>query len=245
MRHGDDREAGRLRRARQHHARADAAAATASTAHRPQVVLLGADVRRCSSCSRRPPSGLTCFLAAARAARRHAQRASSIQRLKDKLGNRSNASSEVEFDGAWARLVGEEGRGVPTIIEMVNHTRLDCVIGVGGRDARRRSRRRPATPRHRSAFGKLLVDQPLMRNVLADLARRVRGRDGARAAPRARLRRGAATERRRLRAPGHARWPSTGSASARPATPPRRWSAWAATATSRSRRCRACTARRR
>src|SRR5262249_51725777 len=52
-----------------------------------------------------------------------------LQRLKDKLGNRSNASSEVEFDRAWARLVGEEGRGVPTIIEMVNHTRLDCVIG--------------------------------------------------------------------------------------------------------------------
>src|SRR3989442_8267137 len=52
-----------------------------------------------------------------------------IQRLKDKLGNRSNASSEVEFDRAWARMVGEEGRGVPTIIEMVNHTRLDCVIG--------------------------------------------------------------------------------------------------------------------
>ena len=52
-----------------------------------------------------------------------------LQRLKDKLGNRSNASSEVEFRGAWAQLVGEEGRGVPTIIEMVNHTRLDCVIG--------------------------------------------------------------------------------------------------------------------
>ena len=52
-----------------------------------------------------------------------------IQRLKDKLGNRSNASSEVEFRGAWARMVGEEGRGVPTIIEMVNHTRLDCAIG--------------------------------------------------------------------------------------------------------------------
>src|SRR6185312_2829842 len=52
-----------------------------------------------------------------------------IQRLKDKLGNRSNASSELEFRGAWARMVGEEGRGVPTIIEMVNHTRLDCVIG--------------------------------------------------------------------------------------------------------------------
>src|SRR3989449_6640452 len=55
-----------------------------------------------------------------------------IQRLKDKLGNRSNASSEVEFDRAWARMVGEEGRGLPTIIEMVNHTRLDCVIGSAG-----------------------------------------------------------------------------------------------------------------
>ena len=54
-----------------------------------------------------------------------------IQRLKDKLGNRSNASSEVEFDGAVGALVGEEGRGVRTIIEMVNHTRLDCVLGVG------------------------------------------------------------------------------------------------------------------
>ena len=55
-----------------------------------------------------------------------------MQRLKDKLGNRSNASSEVEFDGACAWLVGEEGRGVPTIIEMVNHTRLDCVVGSAG-----------------------------------------------------------------------------------------------------------------
>src|SRR5438270_13467946 len=55
-----------------------------------------------------------------------------LQRLKDKLGNRSNASAEVEFDAAWARLVGEEGRGVPTIIEMVNYTRLDCVLGSTG-----------------------------------------------------------------------------------------------------------------
>jgi len=92
-----------------------------------------------------------------------------IQRLKDKLGNRSNASSEVEFRGAWARLVGEEGRGVATIIEMVSHTRLDCTIGST-------SGMRAATAhaiwhaQHRSAFGKLLVDQPLMSNVLADLA---------------------------------------------------------------------------
>ncbi len=92
-----------------------------------------------------------------------------IQRLKDKLGNRSNASSEVEFAGAWARLVGEEGRGVPTIIDMVNHTRLDCVIGVSA-GLRWGTAMAIHHASHRSAFGKLLVDQPLMRNVLADLA---------------------------------------------------------------------------
>jgi putative acyl-CoA dehydrogenase len=92
-----------------------------------------------------------------------------IQRLKDKLGNRSNASSEVEFRGAWARLIGEEGRGVPTIIEMVNHTRLDCTIGstAGMRAGVAHASHHCA---HRSAFGKLLADQPLMRNVLADLS---------------------------------------------------------------------------
>lgn len=91
-----------------------------------------------------------------------------VQRLKDKLGNRSNASSEVEFDGAWARMVGEDGRGVPTIIEMVNHTRLDCVIGgaAGMRQAVAQATHHAA---HRSAFGKPLVEQPLMQNVLADL----------------------------------------------------------------------------
>jgi len=91
-----------------------------------------------------------------------------IQRLKDKLGNRSNASSEVEFRGAWARLIGEEGRGVPTIIEMVNHTRLDCVIGAtaGYRAGVAQAINHTA---HRSAFGAVLIDQPLMQNVLADL----------------------------------------------------------------------------
>jgi putative acyl-CoA dehydrogenase len=91
-----------------------------------------------------------------------------IQRLKDKLGNRSNASSEVEFNAAWARMVGEDGRGVPTIIEMVNHTRLDCVIGgaAGMRQAVAQATHHAA---HRAAFGKLLIDQPLMQNVLADL----------------------------------------------------------------------------
>src|SRR3954451_24514952 len=92
-----------------------------------------------------------------------------LQRLKDKLGNKSNASSEVEFAGTLGKLVGEPGRGVPTIIEMVAHTRLDCVIGstAGMRAAVATATWHAA---HRSAFGKLLVDQPLMKNVLADLA---------------------------------------------------------------------------
>jgi putative acyl-CoA dehydrogenase len=91
-----------------------------------------------------------------------------IQRLKDKLGNHSNASSEIELHGAWARMVGEPGRGVPTIIEMVGHTRLDCVIGAA---AGMRAGVVNATHHaaHRSAFGKTLIDQPLMQNVLADL----------------------------------------------------------------------------
>jgi putative acyl-CoA dehydrogenase len=91
-----------------------------------------------------------------------------LQRLKDKLGDRSNASAEIELHGAWARLVGEQGLGVKTIIEMVNHTRLDCVIGSA---ALMRAGVAQATHHaaHRAAFGKLLVEQPLMRNVLADL----------------------------------------------------------------------------
>jgi putative acyl-CoA dehydrogenase len=92
-----------------------------------------------------------------------------IQRLKDKLGNWSNASSEIELHGVWGELVGEPGRGVPTIIEMVGHTRLDCVLGstAGMRTAVEQAIHHA---RHRAAFGKLLIDQPLMRNVLADLA---------------------------------------------------------------------------
>jgi len=91
-----------------------------------------------------------------------------IQRLKDKMGNRSNASSEVEFESAWAHLVGEEGRGISTIIEMVNYTRLDCAVASAGlmRQALVQALHHCL---HRQAFGKLLIDQPLMRNVLADL----------------------------------------------------------------------------
>jgi len=107
------------------------------------------------------PGGLSCFLMPRGEGFR-------IQRLKDKLGDRSNASSEIELVGASARLVGEEGRGVRAIIEMVVHTRLDCVLGTAGamRQAVEQATHHAA---HRSAFGALLVDQPLMQNVLADL----------------------------------------------------------------------------
>jgi putative acyl-CoA dehydrogenase len=111
--------------------------------------------------------GLSCFLMP-RILPDGTRNAFHIQRLKDKLGNHSNASSEVEFHGAWARMVGEPGRGVPTIIEMVGHTRLDCVIGAaaGMRSGVVSAMHHTA---HRSAFGRTLIDQPLMRNVLADL----------------------------------------------------------------------------
>jgi putative acyl-CoA dehydrogenase len=92
-----------------------------------------------------------------------------LQRLKDKLGNRSNASGEIELRGAWARMVGEPGRGVPTIIEMVNHTRLDCVIGAAG-GMRAAVAQATWHAAHRRAFGARLAEQPVMANVLADLA---------------------------------------------------------------------------
>jgi putative acyl-CoA dehydrogenase len=92
-----------------------------------------------------------------------------IQGLKDKLGNRSNSSSEVEFQDAYGVMVGEEGRGIPTIIEMANHTRLDCVIGSAGL-MRHAFVQAAHHARHRTAFGRHLAEQPLMRNVLSDLA---------------------------------------------------------------------------
>jgi putative acyl-CoA dehydrogenase len=112
--------------------------------------------------------GLSCFLVP-RWRPDGVKNAMHLQRLKDKLGNRSNASSEVEFDGAFAQLVGDEGRGVPTIIEMVSHTRLDCVIGAaaGMRFGVAQALHHAS---HRAAFGKRLIDHTLMQNVLADLA---------------------------------------------------------------------------
>ncbi|MEU4357428.1 acyl-CoA dehydrogenase family protein [Streptomyces virginiae] len=113
------------------------------------------------------PGGLTCFLVP-RVLEDGTRNVFAIQRLKDKLGNKSNASSEVEFDGTWARRVGEEGRGVRTIIEMVAATRLDCVIGSAAL-MRQSLTQAVHHAEHRSAFGAPLIDQPLMRNVLADL----------------------------------------------------------------------------
>jgi putative acyl-CoA dehydrogenase len=114
------------------------------------------------------PGGLSCFLLP-RVLDDGTRNRFHIQRLKDKLGNRSNASSEIELDEAWALMVGEEGRGVRTIIDMVNHTRLDCVIGSASlmRQAVAQATHHTA---HRSAFGRLLSEQPLMVNVLADIA---------------------------------------------------------------------------
>jgi putative acyl-CoA dehydrogenase len=112
--------------------------------------------------------GLSCFFVP-RFAPDGTKNAVHIQRLKDKLGNRSNASSEVEFHDAYGVMIGDEGRGVPTIIEMANYTRLDCVIGSA---ALMRAALVQAIHHagHRVAFGKRLVEQPLMQNVLADLA---------------------------------------------------------------------------
>jgi putative acyl-CoA dehydrogenase len=108
------------------------------------------------------PAGLSCFLV-------ERGQGMEFQRLKDKLGTRSLPSSEVEFRGALGRLIGEEGRGVPAIIKMVNHTRLDCLLGATT-GLRRGTLEAIHHARHRRAFGALLVDQPAMRNVLADLA---------------------------------------------------------------------------
>ncbi|MFC0602429.1 acyl-CoA dehydrogenase family protein [Streptomyces palmae] len=114
------------------------------------------------------PEGLTCFLVP-RVLPDGTRNALRLQRLKDKLGNRSNASSEVEYEQALAWRVGEPGRGVRTIVEMVNMTRLDCVLGsAAGMRAGLRQALHHAE--HRRAFGAELVEQPLMRSVLADLA---------------------------------------------------------------------------
>jgi putative acyl-CoA dehydrogenase len=114
------------------------------------------------------PAGLTCFFLP-RVLPDGSRNALHLQRLKDKLGNKANASSEVEFHGAIAWLVGEEGRGIPQILEMGTMTRLDCALGTSGLMRQAVALAIDHTVQ-RSAFGKPLVAQPLMKNVLADLA---------------------------------------------------------------------------
>ncbi|GCE24753.1 acyl-CoA dehydrogenase [Dictyobacter alpinus] len=114
------------------------------------------------------PGGLSCFVLP-RILADGTRNRFFIQRLKDKLGNRSNASSEVEFNAAWAVLLGEEGHGVRTIIEMVNFTRLDCVLGTAAM-MRQALVQALHHCEYRIAFGRRLIEQPLMKNVLADLA---------------------------------------------------------------------------
>ena len=114
------------------------------------------------------PGGLSCFVLP-RWRPDGGKNALRLMRLKDKLGDWSNASSEVEFEGAWARRIGEEGRGIATILEMVMLTRLDCMLGSAGL-MRLALAQAAHHARHRNAFGKRLIEQPLMRNVLADLA---------------------------------------------------------------------------
>jgi putative acyl-CoA dehydrogenase len=112
--------------------------------------------------------GLSCFLVP-RIKPDGGRNAFHITRLKDKLGNKSNASSEIEYHNTFARMIGEEGRGVATIIEMVHHTRLDTMAGSLG-IMRRALSEAVHHVRHRRAFQKTLIDQPVMRAVLADLA---------------------------------------------------------------------------
>ena len=114
------------------------------------------------------PGGLSCFMLP-KVLPDGTRNRMFIQRLKNKLGNHANASSEIEYDAAIAWLVGEEGRGVPTIIEMVNMTRLDCTLG-SATSMRDGLTRAIYHVQHRKAFGAYLIDQPLMRNVIADLA---------------------------------------------------------------------------
>lgn len=114
------------------------------------------------------PAGLTCFLVP-RIRRNDSHNGMHVMRLKDKLGDRANASSEIEYLDAEAMRIGEEGRGIRTLIDMVHHTRLDCAVAPAAYMQTALAQALWHTS-HRSAFGKLLVDQPLMRRVLADLA---------------------------------------------------------------------------
>ena len=171
-RHGHDREAGRQRRARQYDhgdtaRRRRRGVRRSLHAGRPQMVLLRTDVRRLPGAG--AGAGWADLFLMPRRLPDGAKNAFRLMRLKDKLGDWSNASSEVEFCGAWAHRVGGEGRGIATILEMVMFTRLDCMLGsaAGMRMALAQAIHHC---RHRRSFGKRLVEHALMQNVLADLA---------------------------------------------------------------------------
>ncbi len=160
------------------------------------------------------PGGLSCFLVP-RVLPGGERNGFRIQRLKDKLGNRANASSEIELEDCVGALVGEEGRGVRTILEMVNQTRLDCVLGSAA-GMRQAVAEAAWHARHRRAFGALLIDQPAMTAVIADLQLEAEAAvwTGMRLARRLRRRRRAVASPSAGSPP---RWRSTGSASAGPA----------------------------
>ena len=171
-------------------------------------------------CWRRRRAGSTCFLVP-RWTPDGDRNAIHIRRLKDKLGNRSNASSEVEFEDTHAELLGEEGRGIPTIIEMGNYTRLDCAVGSSGL-MRQAVAQAIHHARHRTAFQKHLVDHALMTNVLADLAIKFRSRAVLALAPcRAPTRRRGGGDD--VPPPRHAGRPSFGFANARRHSRRKRW----------------------
>ena len=204
--------------------------------HRPQVVLLGADVRRLPGAGaddRRPvvllPAALACPTARVNAI--------AIQRLKDKLGNHANASSEVEFDGAHGWLVGEEGRGVPQILAMGALTRLDCALGTAGlmRQALSIALHHTAQrQRLRQGADRAAADEERARRPGA--RKRSRDRAGAAAGGGASTPPSTASTTPHeavMRRAADAGAPSSGSASAAATSRRRRWSAWAATATSK------------
>ena len=235
-RHVDDREAGRLRRPRRHHRR-PSAAPTAPTGCRAQVVHLGADerpvphpgagarrahlLRRCRACCPTAPATPS---------------ASSGSSTSSATAPTPRPRSSTTGAVGWR--LGEEGRGVATIIEMVSMTRLDCVLGSAALQRAALTEAAHHVP-HRSAFGTRLADAPLMQSVIADLALESEAATAlAHAAGRRRRPRGARVPAAR---PPRGQVPGV-QAHARPSSP-RRWSAWAATASSRSRACRGSTAR--
>ena len=174
-RHGDDREAGRLRRPRQRDARRRRPRSTASTPSHGHKWFTSAPMNDVFLVLAQAPGGMSCFLVP-RVLPSGERNRLDVVRLKDKLGNRSNASSELEFHGTWAQRLGDEGRGVRTIIEMVAATRLDCVLGSAVADAQRPGR---GVVARRAPLG---VRRPARRQA-ADAERdrrprrRVRGRD--------------------------------------------------------------------